>query len=55
MSDKFRSRQTIQNPATAHSTRQRRQQNEESCRKDQRICAKEDYETNKTKNNHPLL
>lgn len=32
-----------------------RQRNEESCRKGQRLCAKEDYESDKTKNHQPLL
>ena len=50
MFDKFRSRKTPRNPTTAHSVRQRRQRKE-----DQRVYAKEDNETNKTKNHQPLL
>ena len=51
MFDKFRSRKTLPDPTTAHSVRQRRQRKE-----DQRVCcAKEDNETNKTKNHQPLL
>ena len=50
MFDKFRSRKTLRNPTTAHSVWQRRQKKE-----DQRVCAKEDNETNKTKNHQPLL
>ena len=44
MFDKFRSRKTLRNPTTAHSVRQGRQRKE-----DQRVCAKDDNETNKTK------
>lgn len=55
ISNNFPSTQNSPSSQVAHIALQKRNRNEEGCRKGQRVCAKRDHEAKGTKNNQPIL